>query len=106
MQAKPEPARLRLRAGEGEKNISVVQGYSKISKDSSCLLSQDISGSLTSHPCFWGREDGAQGWNGQWSGRLCDMHFKSLYIRVVRGCDLAFEWFLFFPFFDSLKSRD
>lgn len=103
MGAKPEPARLCLRAGEGEKNISAVQEYSEISKDSSCLLSQDIPGSLTSHPCFWGREDGAEGGNRRWSGRLSDMHFKSLHTQVVRGSDPAFDLFLFCIIFDFLN---
>lgn len=99
--AEPELAQLRLQAGEREKNIGDVQEYSKIPKESSCLLSQDIFGSLTSHPCFWGDEDEAEGGTMLWSQRLCDMHFKSLHTQVVHGSDPAFDLFSFsfFAFF-------
>lgn len=87
---------LRLQAGEAEKNFSVVQEYHEFSKESSCLLSQDISGSLTSYPCSGGREEEPR--EGMYIGRqcfvTCMLNLKD--IQVVRASVSPFDLFHFY----------
>lgn len=97
--AKPELARFLLQAGEEEENINVCPRIQLDLKGQQLLV---ITGyfwqfDVSSRPLRQGRWSWGREWT--WSGRLCGMHFKRLYIQVVCGSEPQFDLTLFFSLF-------